>query len=186
MNLGLGCKNISGSYWASLNTENITEQRSRDFVFPTYSLSTLLYHSCIVSILNILVSYDNDNVWLQQKVCCFYEKMPLMIIKRFIVLFTTMWNSWRALVHRLLAWPVPHREHFGYEPSQWETLKWNVVSHWLGVCTIWSLPHAMYDHEFIRMANWVLNRMIRYMGTWLWQEIDRKHRCILSNRWSFK
>ena len=32
------------------------------------------------------------------------------------------------------------RDHFVYAPSQWETtLQCNVVSHWLGTCTEWSL-----------------------------------------------
>ena len=33
-----------------------------------------------------------------------------------------------------------HSDHFVYVPSQWETtLQCNVVSHWLGACTKWSL-----------------------------------------------
>ena len=33
-----------------------------------------------------------------------------------------------------------YRDHFVYAPSQWEaTLQCNVVSHWLGACTEWSL-----------------------------------------------
>ena len=32
------------------------------------------------------------------------------------------------------------RDHFVYAPNQWETtLQYNVVSHWLGTCTKWSL-----------------------------------------------
>ena len=31
------------------------------------------------------------------------------------------------------------RDHFVYVPSQWETLLCNVVSHWLGAYTKWSL-----------------------------------------------
>ena len=32
-----------------------------------------------------------------------------------------------------------HREHFVYAPSQWQTLHCNIISHWLGTCTKWSL-----------------------------------------------
>ena len=33
------------------------------------------------------------------------------------------------------------RDHFVHAPKQWETtLQCNVVSHWLGACTKWSLP----------------------------------------------
>ena len=37
--------------------------------------------------------------------------------------------------------PLHGRDHFVYPPSQWETtLHCNVVSHWLGAYTKWSLP----------------------------------------------
>ena len=37
-------------------------------------------------------------------------------------------------------WPCYLRDHFVYAPSQWETtLQCNVVSHWLGAYTKWSL-----------------------------------------------
>ena len=44
-----------------------------------------------------------------------------------------------------------HRDHFVNAPSQWETmLQCNVISHWLGACTKWSLltVHTKnYAHE---------------------------------------
>ena len=40
-------------------------------------------------------------------------------------------------LHTVLYWC---RDHFVYAPNQWETtLRCNVVSHWLGACTNWSL-----------------------------------------------
>ena len=40
----------------------------------------------------------------------------------------------------VIQWPVMGRDHFVYTPSQWETtLQCNVVSHWLGAFTEWSL-----------------------------------------------
>ena len=156
-------KYVPASFWTPLKILNATEQRFRDFVSPVCLLTTLLYNGCIVSILNILVSYDDDSVWVQLIVCCFCEKMHL---EEFLILLTVRWNAWRALVNRFLTSPVPHRDHFGYKSSHWETtLQCNVASHWLGSYTIWSLPDTMYGHVSIRMTNWVLNRMIRYMGT---------------------
>ena len=37
-----------------------------------------------------------------------------------------------------------HRDHFVYVPSQWEmTLQCNIISHWLGAYTKWSLIHCL-------------------------------------------
>ena len=41
------------------------------------------------------------------------------------------------------------RVHFVYAPRQWETLHCNVVSHWLGAYTKWSLlPCLLHHHEY--------------------------------------
>ena len=41
-----------------------------------------------------------------------------------------------------------HRDHFVYAPSQWEmTLQCNVVSHWLGAYTKWSLVLLSEPHR---------------------------------------
>ena len=43
--------------------------------------------------------------------------------------------------------PMKYRDHFVYVPRQWEMmLQCNVVFHWLGACTKWSLK---YVHGFV-------------------------------------
>ena len=51
--------------------------------------------------------------------------------------------------HRLVGWAHQYRDHFVYGPSQWETtLHCNVVSHWMGIYTKWSLPVCI-EAEFV-------------------------------------
>ena len=71
-----------------------------------------------------VVLYDN---YLYKR--CFIELSKLTN--------TTSWTSWM----------VYDRDHFVYAPSQWETtLQCNVVSHWLGAYTKWSLQNKeMYN-----------------------------------------
>ena len=50
------------------------------------------------------------------------------------------------------------RDHFVYVPSQWETmLQCNVVSHWLGACTKWSLCSLSKRVSYIVRAEEVYN-----------------------------
>ena len=45
------------------------------------------------------------------------------------------------------------RDHFVYAPSKWEnTLQCNVVSHWLGACTEWSLHLWIMSHVLLVIA----------------------------------
>ena len=49
--------------------------------------------------------------------------------------------------HRSERPPRP-RDHFVYAPSQWETtLQCNIVSHWLGAYTKWSLQTRLWDYK---------------------------------------
>ena len=42
------------------------------------------------------------------------------------------------------------RYHFVHAPSQWEmTLHWNVIAHWLGAYTKWSLQVDTLDYRYI-------------------------------------
>ena len=51
------------------------------------------------------------------------------------------WNYIRIVSEKLLVkWASGLRDHFVYAPYQWETtLQYNIVSHWLGPYTKWSL-----------------------------------------------
>ena len=87
------------------------------------------------------------------ELCCFLyypfeqtvkETVKLPVIWDVIVLMWHHPNGFQ-MKHELKSfscftlWYV-YREHFVYVPSQWEaTLQCNVVSHWLGTCTKWSL-----------------------------------------------
>ena len=59
-----------------------------------------------------------------------------------------------------------HRDHFVYEPSQWEmTLQCNVISHWLGAFTKWfpitALPHEHRDVSNHQQLNHLFNSLFR-------------------------
>ena len=52
------------------------------------------------------------------------------------------WSEFRIMVRPITVPYISrvHRDHFVYAPSQWEmTLPCNVISHWLGAYTKWSL-----------------------------------------------
>ena len=58
---------------------------------------------------------------------------------------------WTHKSHRI-------RDHFVLAPNQWETmLQYNIISHWLGAFTKWSLPHispsrASYGVSFVSIC----------------------------------
>ena len=68
----------------------------------------------------------------------------------------------------LLRWTHP-RDHFVYAPSQWEvTLQCNVVSYWLGTCTVlllcWTHPR---DHFVYACSQWEATLQCSITSYWL-------------------
>ena len=101
-----------------------------DSMFYTYfSCGIVIYGCCAVCI--SCVNFINKNIWIA------WASIPKHDTK------------WMARVVLPMAWIQVScvnkqyyccRDHFVYAPSQWEmTLQWNVVSHWLGAYSKWSL-----------------------------------------------
>ena len=73
------------------------------------------------------------------------------------------WQFIPYLMHSILEEPnhlqteAMYRDHFVHAPSQWEmTLQYNVVSHWLGAFTKWSLTVAGNKSPLTGLITWVL------------------------------
>ena len=55
-------------------------------------------------------------------------------------LFSCQWLTMPWCSSDVFVWCLANRDHFVYAPSEWGTLlHWNVISHWLGADTTWSL-----------------------------------------------
>ena len=68
--------------------------------------------------------------------------------------------------NRVVVSSIKQKQHFVYVPSQWKTtLHCNVVSHWLGAYTKWSLQHMYSAHTNTpRKAN-IVNKIL-YLTLW--------------------
>ena len=77
----------------------------------------------------------------------------------------------------------PFRDHFVYTPSQWETaLQCNVVSHWLGAYTKWSLSFkrktnpciwvCVYEFQHVNVESLVLVLVSCFVYLILWYYIQ--------------
>ena len=92
---------------------------------------------------NLLVTFHIENTCYMLN-----KKLPGEDKNIFVVLLPSE-NNWVCL----LGHNKP-RDHFVYAPGQWETtLQCNVVSHWLGTFTKWSL-HTIYDTVSYSYKHW--------------------------------
>ena len=70
----------------------------------------------------------------------FSQEYVILFIDGVIIFITTLYISFPFIMHCTV-----YKDRFVHEPSHWEaTLQCNVVSHWLGACTKWSLAYISH------------------------------------------
>ena len=88
---------------------------------------------------------------------------------------------------------VRHRDHFVNMPSQWEMTLCNVISHWLGTYTKWSLETPMVPSHYLKQISSIISKTSKIFSKfsrWYFQNSDTfiKKKCscslILLPAWS--
>ena len=77
-------------------------------------------------------------------------------------------QCWQQIDGFIQKWHNSSRDYFVYAPSQWEMLHCNIVCHWLGAYTKWSLLQYVSNGvtSFLLSHQNTLHKLGQYHGCW--------------------